>query len=214
MYYYTMVRLLRPSDIKRRRPVAQNVKKYVNRRIKGSFEMKRQFMTTAVADANNTPVITDLTAIAQGDTQFSRDGDGIALNSINLNILCRAAIDNVVGECRIFVISTRVEGTPVLGDFLQDVSFPLVMYSQYKERPMLAKVLFDRHVVLDTDTSTGSRAKLIKIRLDHRQLPARLDFDNGATTAPKNKVWLLTIGHPNTSSVTTVMKGIVRFKDI
>lgn len=200
-----------------RRPVkvGMAVKRYVKQRISGNMENKRQYFSLAVTKAVNAPVVADLTNISQGDTQFTRDGDAIALQSIRANILIRthptAALDN---QMRIVVVSTRVEGTPVLGDFLQNVGNPQSMTSQPAAPPLLSKVLFDRLVLLDTQTATASRSKIVRIFLDKRKLPAKLQYDQSQQTAPKNKIWLFTWSSDNTNGPSVSYEGETIFKDI
>lgn len=198
------------------RQISQRVKSYVNRRIAGNMENKTVFFNVAEAASNNTPVVTDLSSIAQGDTQFARDGDTIAPQNLDVKVLCRSSVaaGAVSGAVRIMVLSTRVEGTPVIADVLQNTSFPEVMISAQLVTPLLSKILFDRHVILDTDTATGSRAKLVRIRLNKKQLPAKIVYNNAATTASKNKLWLITFSQENTLTPVLTVQGRMIFKDL
>ncbi len=213
------VRARRPKIFEgpRRKPrkVGVAVRRYVKQRISGNMESKRVFISNSVLKAVNAPVITDLTSVAQGDTQFTRDGDALALQSIDLKLLCRAnqtaSIDN---QMRIMVVQTRVEGNPVLGDFLQNTGNPQSMTSAPLAPPLLSKVLFDRLVLLDTQTTSSSRAKLVRIRLDKRKLPAKLQYDSGQTSAPKNKIFLFTWTSDNTAGPSVSVEGMTVFKDI
>ncbi len=195
------------------RKVPQSTRNYVNRRINGSAESHQRFVATASAALNNTPVITDLSAVAQGDGRNQRDGDKIEPFSLMINYEARSSVSNVLGAGRVMVLSTRVEGTPVIADVLNDATFPAALNSQLETIPMLSKVIFDRHFNLDTDTSTGSRTKNIRIRLDKRHLPASIKFDPAATTAPKNKLWLVSFGEQNTNAATFSMEALLNYKD-
>ncbi len=207
-----MVKLVRFGP--RTRKVSNNVKNYVNRRIKGSAESHQRFTALASAAANNTPNFTDLSSVAQGDARNQRDGDSIEPQSLMVNFEARSSVSNVLGAIRVLIISTRVEGTPVVDDILNAPSFPAIMNSQYETMPMLSKILYDRLIPLDTDTSTGSRTKNLRIRLRKRNLPAKIQYDVGATTAPKNKLWLVFFGEQNTNAATASFEAVLNYKDL
>ncbi len=208
-----MARGRRVTARKPAKKVLPAVKKYVNKRINSSSENHQLFVATAAQALNNTPVITDISAVAQGDQRNQRDGDMIEPSSLLINYEARSSVSNVLGAGRVLVLSTRVEGAPVMADVLNDESFPAALNSQLETQPMLSKVIFDRHFNLDTDTSTGSRTKSIKIRLDKRHLPKRIQYDVGATTAPKNKLFLMSFGEQNTNAATFSMEALLNYKD-
>ena len=206
--------MVRREGPHRGKQVAKVVKNYVNRRISGNMENKYLMTSSTNLVVGNTIVITDISAMAQGDNKFQRDGDAVAPQSLEIRVNLQANLSAVRGAIRVFVLSTRVEGTPALGDFLDSTSFPLAMIAPIKPPPHLQKVLYDRYVTLDTDTSTGSRAKHFIIRLDKRKLPARIEYDNGATTAPKNKLFLVMIGHDDTNKAVRNMFSKFVYKDV
>ena len=113
------------------------MKKYVSKRISGNLENKYHLTSSSDLVVGNTIVISDISAMAQGDNKFQRDGDTIAPQSLEIRVNLQSSVAAVRGAIRVFVLSTRVEGTPALGDFLDTTSFPVAMYATHKPAPML-----------------------------------------------------------------------------
>lgn len=192
--------------------MAKNVKRYVHSQISRSNETKIFFSTRALAQQNATATALDLTAIAQGDADNQRIGDKVRLLSLSLGINMASNASTAANAVRIIIVSTRVEGTPVLLDILEDAAVPQSMISRYTNQATTQKVLWDK--TFNLTTSVTAEVKEIYLNVFLRKELGSIEFDNGATTAPKGKIFMITQGRDNTNSPAIAVEAVLKYKDM
>ncbi len=196
------------------RKVSKGVKRYVKSQINRSIETGTHHNARDLAQQNNTMSALDMSAIPRGDSTVERIGDKVNLKSLSLGIRVSSNGSVATNAVRIWVCLTREAGTPVIADFVQDVTAARVMISR---RPLdsaeLPKILYDRVINVTTDLTGDVRTEFRQVFLTKGF--GMLEFDNaGATTSPRNKLWVCAIGMDNTNPPSLAIEGVVKFKDM
>ncbi len=188
------------------------VQKYVKRTINARLERNVFFASRALATQSSTETALDLCAPAQGTGVQTRVGDKLQPQSLQLNIKIQGgtAANAQHSSIRLFIVRTKVEGTPVLSDLLEDNGAGIAPYSHYDtDGQNFMKVLYDRTFEMGggTVSNDASIATIpirdfgFRIKLSKKKLPAQIRFDPAATTAPNDKLWLISVGSSAAGSV-------------
>ncbi len=194
------------------RKVAPSTKRYVKSQISRRSETKSFFAIRADAVTTATMVFADLSAIAQGDTNETRVGDKVDLKSLSVGISLRSSTATQLNGVRIFIVSTRVEGTPVASELLRDIGVPESMISRYTDAPMTQKVLFDKYVNLTTPV--GAELKTVKFNIFLRKHLGDLHFESAAaTTAPNHKLWIGVQSESASAFPLFGFRSVLKYKD-
>ncbi len=193
--------------------VPKNTKKYVNTRINQSMEDGTHFVNLNFTNQTATMQAVDLSAIPQGLEEEDRVSDKVKLRSLSVGLYCQANNSATVGAVRIMIISTRKAGVPVVGDLLQDGTETDAMISRRAlpvgNRP---KILYDKVINVTTSVTAELRVEFRQIFL--RKNLGIIEFDNiGATTAPRMKIWLCSIGMVTTNPSSLQFKSVLKYKD-
>lgn len=194
-------RIPKKSKKPKKGPVTRKeVAKIANKQIAKQAEKKYHLATTTGAKDWAGACI-DLTGIAQGDTDITRDGDELYLKSIRLKSLIQYA--DTYNACRTIIFQWYDDTTPTPGDVLSPTyvggqQAPLAPYKH--DLASKFKILFDKtilvdtyrpHAILDTGYITGGFKR-------------RVHFTAGGTTGV-NKLYLLQISDSGVSTHPTMI---------
>lgn len=142
----------------------------------------------------------------------SRDGDVIELKSVSIGFRFIASEAEAIGMVRLIIVSTRTAGTPTLADVLEDATIPQAMISRYTLEPQPHRVLFDRLVNLTTPVNEEAKNVMFNVFL--RKELGRIRFDPTATSADRNKIWVMALGLDNTNVASMAFESKLMFKDV
>lgn len=230
-----LVRRSRP--VRRRRPAYRGrrlvSKRYAQRIIAKAGEKKSwdTYVTTTVGTAGT---ITDLTVMAQGDTDATRDGDQLMLKSLQFRYQLNGAITNMSGatptaatfssRVRFMIIQWFPPTTPTFANVLDTGTITAIHAPYDHSSSQKMRVLYDRvHVVqhfvtMGTDpaltnlfftTKTNSYTQKVLVKIPRRLL----QFDTGATTGTGHLYSLFF--SDNNSQLATISTGFrVNFVDV
>ncbi len=135
------------GDAKKALAVARAVKSMVNVELK-NFDVQQ----TAVA-LTTTPVITQLSNIAQGDTTNSRDGAQVRAKSLEFSALINFNSSGSKTNVRLMLVWDKQTNQAIYGisDLLQDVTVSDVMVTPYNlDNKFRFSVIYDRRFNLTT----------------------------------------------------------------
>lgn len=168
---------------------SKSFSKKVNKVVMKSSEKKYwDVATTTSVDLSGS--ITDLTAIPQGDTDQTRDGDQLQIRSIKGKAQIQVADTTQIVRFIIFqwYMDTNVVGTaPTVGQILQSVGTGYGPMSGYNHDGRYNyRVLYDRTCFLDTTDKVQCGLQWFI----NKGLRRKIQFHGGATGG-KNKIYLL-----------------------
>lgn len=210
-----MVFRRRRKFTRRRAMPLMATRKYVRSQIKRDDETKVHATsdTTDTDVDNSAPIIRDLSAVPEGTGEEQRIGVEIKPQRLEIRYEIDSNVGTQTNMVRVFVLSTRIPGTPTVGQFLLDTTVAGVMVSPVDPIQQSHKVLYDRVHNMNDSVSTEKSVKYIKKVFSAKQLPKIIHFDLAATTAPKNKLWLVVTGNGTTAMPQIASFGCLEFKD-
>lgn len=143
--------------------------------------------------------LVDLTAIALGDTDTTRDGDKIMFQSLRART--EYAVADTTNVMRIMFIQWRLDSTitaPTTAQFLQDNTVPTIS-AYHHDNGYRFNILYDRKITLST---TGPAVKAFNIRLSKRRMrkiKQRISYSAGTTTGMYH-IYLFIVSDSGTAS--------------
>lgn len=171
---------------------------------------KKYFITNSggLFSVTSTGSVTHLTAVPQGDTDQTRDGDQLTIRSLELKWQAFTGFTNSTttydffNRVRCLVVQWYPQTTPVLGDILLSVGNGAHIAPYNHDTRFQFKVLYDSTKTVDqtlfyngTTTfgmSTGnSESQLITKRINRGYKQRRVQFVGGTVTAPSNGLYLI-----------------------
>lgn len=177
----------------KRRPYgkpSKNFSKKVNKVVMKQSEKKYWDVATTAVSVDITGSITDLTSIAQGDTDQTRDGDQLYLRSIKGKAQIQVADTTNIVRFIIFqwYMDTNVVGSaPTVSQILQSVGTAIGPMSGYNHDGRYNfRILYDRTCFLDTTDKVQCGLQWYI----NKGLRRKMQFHGGATGG-KNKIYLL-----------------------
>lgn len=164
----------------RSRGLTKKQKAGVKRIMGAVMEKKHHTSTFSTSSVSSTATLTNISAVTQGDSDTSRDGDQIYLKNIDFRAyLTRADTSNLV---RLIVFQWRPStqlATPtaatILENYAGDGTLDLVRHWNYDNKRNF-KVLYDRLITLNEDIAN----RTVKFNLN-KSLIKKIQFDNGGT---------------------------------
>jgi len=195
------------NDAQKALAMAKYVKSIVN------VEYKRlitQGTTQAIA---NTPVITDLVNMVQGDTSETRDGSHVKFVSIRwaYTLTSHASAASTQVRCMVVQDKQTNEATFAAGDLLNDVtSSDAIVADRQQDHLKRFTVLYDKvHTLSPTSPSNLYRKFYKKLNL-----PVQYDGNAGTVADLTQKsLWLLFVSNQSTNTPTITFDCTLRFID-
>jgi hypothetical protein len=183
-------------------------KAQIKQMIDGHFKSNTELKWFAKAISSNLDyagVIFDLSAITQGDTDLTRDGDSVNKEFIEINYqLVRGDITNAL---RIVLFQYGLNSTPTPTDIWTNLGSSSAPYGIiYPDAKQYVKVLEDRlYSVGDVNTNIVDSIRL--------KLSGKVQFAS-ATTVGTSKLYLLAISDSAASSHPTIVgSSFLHFRD-
>lgn len=132
--------------------------------------------------------VTDITAIPQGDTDITRDGDQLFMGSISFFRRWTAGDDVNVGR---FIIFQWFPATVPVGTDILNTNFGFApVYHYDTDRAYQYKILFDSITTVNNNFTGQNKETAIK-RMKVRPKRKKIQFIAGGTTGT-NKIYVLT----------------------
>lgn len=195
----------RPSR-KARRPLSKSqtsaVTTLVKKQVKKMSEWKHLTTLSGVA-VDTTGTVVDLSAVPQGDTDVSRDGDQLMASSISFRY--HVTVADSYNITRVILFQWYPQTNPGVSDVL-NVAAGLEVLSPYEtDKASQFKILYDRSHTTNQPYSGGAFSTQVvskKIRIPR----SKMQFVAASTTG-SNKIYALYISdsavatHPQMSSV-------------
>ncbi len=187
-----------------------------NATVLSAVEWKRLKISFDNVGLSTTPVITNLTAIGEGDTASSRDGRKVGLKSIRLQGTLKAHASATTTLLRIMLFGYRnVDTTPPV---IADLFGSTVDYYKGQMRSMQVGqnqkywIIWDKVIVLDTDA--GPAGTLVDFYLRFKK-PLEVTFQGvNATDEGKNHIYLIHASDESTNVPTLYLDSLVRWIDM
>lgn len=185
------------------------VKKIINNEYNKRSEWKF-YCTNAAGQVNDNGSVADLSAIAQGNTDVTRDGDELRMGKVSLTYNWISS--DIYNTCRLIIFQwfedTSLSG-PIVADILSlDATLPV--YSCYNtDNAQSYKILFDKIETITADyiVSTGptvynNRAGPVR-KLKFHPSRKKINFTAGSTDG-SGKIYYLAITDSNSTSHPTL----------
>ncbi len=201
----------------RRQAPRKAIAKIARRVVRSQLERNVFYATRALVTQSATETALDLCAPAQGSGAQTRVGDKLSPQSLSLRYKIQGgtAANAQHQSIRLLVVRTKVEGTPVLSDLLEDASAGVAPYSWYDTDGLnFMKVLYDRTFEMGggTESADATPTDTIPIRdfggiirISRKKLPAQIRFDKAQTTAPNDKLFLISVGSSGTANTSPAL---------
>ncbi len=161
---------------------------------------------------NTAGTITDVTAIAQGQTENTRIGDAVRLTHIRFMFLTSNP-EAAHSTQRCIVFQWKSDSTPVLGDILTTAGGAAPVYPINENKKQLYRILYDRTWTMQTlitgiETNRLHERKFLKIK------SANVEFEAASTTGT-NKIYTLWLSGNAVSAPDPVVLGFLQvyYKD-
>lgn len=173
------------------------VKRIVKRQVMSMNEWKHHVLDVPGDAISTSGQVTDLSAVAQGDTDVTRDGDEINAHSISIRYSWTCPdTTNVV---RVIIFQWLPDSTPVIANILNPLTAGLETESHYNtDKADQFKILFDKTQVSYQAVSAQNHSPPY-VRRKLRLRKKKIKFNAGATDG-SGKVYLLAL---TDSGVTT-----------
>lgn len=180
-----------------------NLSKKVNSIVKATETKTHEYTFTSIVSTSGDHVWL-VEQIHNGTSAGQRIGDVITLKNLQLNF--RVSIDPAgslpdnINDMRILIIKTKYEASPILDNYLEDVSAGNFMLSPYKINPPNSyKILYDRKFAnlgwqlgksgdSTTPTVTVPRQVYRSVNINLKNMNQAYDF---TTANPKEETLLL-----------------------
>lgn len=179
----------RPAYTRVRRPLgkrqAQAVATIARKQISRTSEWKHHTLALQICPSD-AGVIQDLSAVPQGDTDTSRDGDTIFATSVQIRGLVNVADSH--NQYRVIIFQWTPSTTPVIADIL-NLSTGHHTRSMYEtDKANEYKILYDRVFLMVSSSGDAVKQFNTKIRLSRR----KIQFIAGGTSGTR-KVYMLVV---------------------
>lgn len=133
--------------------------------VKGAINVEKKFFDVAYSAQSvdyTSPIISDLTAIAQGDTFETRDGNKIRLKSIYINLWFALPDAANYAAVRVMLLHDKqgVGTTPAITDILESTGSDAIVTSPL-EKDVIARweVMMNKEFTLDKDNNNSRLVK-------------------------------------------------------
>ncbi len=159
-----------------------------------NMEWKHNLVSTTDT-ASTSGFIRDLSAVPQGDTDITRDGDALMASSVDIRYTIFSA-DNY-NVWRVIVFQWHPITTPVVADILNNVASSNVNAFYETDHAHMFKIMYDKTWTLNENVSGTSVALSgrFKVRVPRKQVK----YLNTSTTGT-NKVYYLLISDSGAAS--------------
>lgn len=174
------------------------------KKAEGKKELKHNAISITDTSPDTTGALQELSVLAQGDTNNTRDGDVIYPTSIKMRgvlSMAGAASDTYVR----FIVFRWKSGSPsAITDIL--VSGSVISFKSEANR-FQSEILMDKVVNLNDSKSTSV---FIQKSLRCKKY---IGYNQSTTAANRNSIWLLTLSNESTNAPTLTMGSRLYFKD-
>lgn len=180
---------------------------------------KKYYDTTFSYDTNTVASVSCLTNMAQGDTNITRNGNTIALKSLQVHGYWQSDTAVPNEQCRVMIVkdNDNLGGTaPTISDILEPPGG--VLQLRNKNTPKRFKVLFDHIYVGSTDNPVKrldyfKKFKMLKDAKGNPTKSVKLYFDGtNNTDYTRGHIFLVAIGNTATASTTSTLQLQTRIR--
>lgn len=179
---------------------------------------KKYFDNTVAYDTNTTASVTCLTNMAQGDTNITRNGNSIALKSLQVHGYWQGDTGVPSEQCRVMIVrdNDNLGGTaPAITDVLEASG---VLQLRNKNTPKRFTMLYDHIYTGSSDSPVKKldyfkKFKMLKDRQGNPTKSVRCLFDG--TTAndyTRGHIFLIAVGNTATASTTSTLQLHTRIR--
>lgn len=205
----------RRTALSNKRLVVAVKKKGLNKRqknqvvslVRGQQEMKYAWQTINSAAVTNTASLSQITQIAQGDTDTTRDGDRYKLVKLRFRaIMYHNAIANV--QCRVIIFRWKPNSAPSAADLLLTGgtgSIDITSEYQHDTRQQF-QILYDKMFTIGS-VQPPQASKVLMFQHVFKGKSGDCQMNAASATAGTNQLWLLTISDNVTGST---LKGTLK----
>ncbi len=202
-----------------RRPVPEATKKYVDRRIRTSKELRFIDTTQSAQELNfDTPLVVDLTQLAQGDGDSARDGSKVKIDSVHGKFtIDMQSVNNIV---RLIVLQWKPDSAAIVPDIDDSNSAPEAILSEVtatstgsvNSHPNWSnrgkfKILTDTRWMSNTGAAIVRNGTLFS-----RKMSSKVMQYNDAATTGKNHIFLLAFSNVANAGTGPVFNATFRVK--
>ena len=148
------------------------------------------------ANVTTSGSIVDLSAVPQGDTDITRDGDELTASSLGYRYSWVNGDDNQM--CRIIFFQWFPQTTPVVTDIPLTTTGNGIQFMYHTDKAPMYKILYDESEVLNVKFTGGSENGPVhsgKIKIPRK----KIQFQAGGTTG-SNKVYALLLSDSSVAS--------------
>lgn len=179
---------------------------------------KKYYDASISYDTNTTANVTCLTAMAQGDTNITRNGNTIALKSLQVHGYWQSDSAVPAEQCRIMLVrdNDNLGGTaPAITDILESAG---VIQLRNKNTPKRFTVLMDKVYCANTSKLVNridyfKKFKMLKDRKGNPTKSVKCLFDGvNNTDYTRGHIFLVAIGNTATASTTSTLQVHTRIR--
>lgn len=197
---------------RRRKGLTPTQRKQVVKVVRSQQEMKYAWQTYNSVAVTNTASLTQITQIAQGDTDTTRDGDRYKLVKLRFRaIMYHNSIANV--QCRVIIFRWKPRSTPTAADILLTGGGGVIdVVSEYQhDTRQMFQILYDKLFTIGS-VQPPQASKVLSFQHVFKGKSGDCQMDAASATTGTNQLWILTISDNVTGST---MKGTskVNFTD-
>lgn len=201
--------------IRKAKTAKQRQKATIRRMINNVQENKYWPVYAGYATVNASGAITKWSAISQGDTASTRDGQDIMFKSIDLrfNIFPTSAAVMTGNAFRIIVFQWKPDdnvSVPGMSDILES-SFTQPVFSPIRvQTKQLFRVMYDR---LFRVYNGGPGAAGRTVRITGKRMVRRIRYNAGVTTTGTNQIYVLVISDAAVQTPSWSYGAYLRYSD-
>lgn len=181
-----------PTKTVTRRDVRNIAQKVLNKNAEWKYHLV--FNNSGVSTSG---AIIDLSAVSQGDTDTTRDGDSITASTLGYRYFWQNGDDT--NACRLIFFQWYPQTTPTVTDILLTTVGNGVQFMYHTDKADMYKILYDSTDTLSVYTASGGSVlgspNIGKIKIPKR----KIQFQAGTTTG-SNKIYALVLSDSGATS--------------
>lgn len=191
---------------------------YVQNAINRTMEQKYHIVAGSGDRSYDSPTITHLTDISQGDTDVTREGDSVNLRRIRINIVAQNVDTTTNYGYRAILFKWKEDSVPTAVDIIGPTGGALDTNSWYDnhnhDQRHAYSIIFDTGPIVIGHTNSGSIPQRLSMVVDKR-LRGKVYYTSGSTASGRGALWLLQLSEVTNASqdINTEFNAVVDFSD-
>lgn len=186
-------------------PKIRNFRRFAKAVVRAGSEKKVFTVTSQDSTVDVAGVVQSISDIPQGDTDVTRNGDGIQLRSINFRWqwdLSTGSSPFGVGRLIVFQwLEDDTSFTPTVFDVLFNTTVDHLSPYNHDTRYSY-RILYDKTTVINARVAVGGVTYATTVRSGSKNVMIRHGLHkivqfNGSTTTGHNKIYIIVLGYPD-----------------